>query len=109
MLLLSLALLFYNCSDNCNGENPRARIINNGTKEAKVQIKTSGGNTENINNVAPGTTSEYRGYAPGEIEFTITVSNVDYKQKVNMGTCFEYDIAIDANNVITTAARDRND
>jgi hypothetical protein len=106
---LMLLFAFTNCSKKCDNENPRARIFNLGTKDAKVQIKTSGGNTENLNNVAPGTVSEYRSYAAGLIEFTISVSNVDYKKVVVMGNCFEYDIAIDANNNITAVGRDRND
>src|SRR3954453_7880833 len=66
----------------CKGEQPRARITNNGTKVASVQIKTTDGNTENINNVAPGTSSDYKSYAAGEITFTITVDKVNYVKAV---------------------------
>ena len=38
------------CSE-CDNENPRARVSNMGTDDVSVQIKTSGGNTENINNI----------------------------------------------------------
>lgn len=93
----------------CRNEDPRARIINNGTQKASVQIKTSGGNTVNINNIDPGTASEYSSYAPGQVTFTITVSSNDYVLVVDMAECFEYDIAIDANNVVTSTPTDRND
>lgn len=96
------------CSDKCKDDSPSARIINNGTDKASVQIKTSNGNTVNINNVDPGTASPYASYAAGDVEFTITVNAIDYKDTVAMANCYNYDIAIDANNVITTSAIDRN-
>lgn len=96
------------CS-KCKNEDPSARIINNGTEKASVQIKTSGGSTTNINNVDPGTSSDYASYAAGSVTFTITVSSNDYVETVQMEDCFNYDIAIDANNTITTTAVDRND
>lgn len=108
MLALLFALSFSSC-DKCDEEDPRARIINNGTQKASVQIKTSGGNTVNINNVDPGTASPYSSYAPGIVTFTIVVNNVNYVKAVEMKDCFEYDIAIDANNTITSTPIDRND
>lgn len=104
--LLSMTL---NSCKKCKNEDPRARIINNGTEQASVQIKTSGGNTININNVPAGTASEYGSYAPGQVTFTITVSSSDYVKVVEMGDCFDYDIAIDANNNIILTPIDRND
>ena len=98
---------FSSCK-KCKGEDPSAKIINNGTKKASVQIKTSGGNTVNINNVDPGTSSPSSTYAPGEVVFTITVDNVNYVDTVAMSQCFDYTIAIDGNNVITSTAIDRN-
>ncbi|MFC6998945.1 hypothetical protein [Rufibacter roseus] len=108
-LLLLLATISITSCDKCDGENPKARIINNGTKEASVQIKTSGGNTENLNNVPVGQTSEYRSYNPGHIVFTVTVDKVDYVEEVHMDECHDYSIAIDRNNNISTSTIDRND
>lgn len=94
---------------NCSNEDPQARIINNGTSKASVQIKTSGGNTVNINNVDPGTASAYASYAPGTVVFTITVASNDFEETVVMNQCFDYDISINAQNIITTTAIDRNE
>jgi len=105
----SLFALVLNSCIECDGENPRARIINNGTKEVSVQIKTSGGNTENLNNVDAGKTSDYRNYSPGIITFTLKVDKDEYVKEVEMGTCYEYDIEIDSDNNITTSSTDRND
>src|SRR6185295_16143445 len=95
-----LALIVSSLSSckKCKGEDPRARIVNNGTDKASVQIKTSGGNTVNINNVDQGTTSFYESYAPGSVTFTITIKGVNYVINVVMEKCFEYDINIDSAN-----------
>ena len=93
----------------CKNEDPRAKIINNGTQKASVQIKTSNGNTVNINNVDPGTESVYSSYAAGQVTFTITVSNADYVKTFVMDQCFDYNIAIDENNNITSLPIDRNE
>lgn len=107
--ILGVSLLSQTACDECDGENPRARIVNSGTKDASVQIKTSGGNTENLNNVASGTTSDYRSYSAGLTTFTISVDKVDYVKSLEMSNCYEYEIKIDANNNITTSAVDRNE
>ncbi len=106
--LVLLTVSLNSCKD-CDGENPRARIINNGTTDVSVQIKTSGGNTENLNNVGAGITSDYRSYSAGKITFTISVNKVIYLTDVDMSSCYEYDIIIDSNNIITTNSTDRND
>ena len=104
----SLSFATSGCSKKCKGEDPRARITNNGTQKASVQVKTSGGNTVNINNVDPGTSSDYSNYSPGQVTFTITVSNVNYVKTTDVNTCFQYDIIIDRANVITVNGTDRN-
>lgn len=111
-ILLSVILFtvaITSCS-KCRNEDPRARIINNGTDKTSVQIKTSGGNTENINNIEVGTTSDYRSYAPGDVMFTVSVgNNSPFVQTVVMDECFEYDIVIGPNNTILSTPRDRNE
>ena len=108
IIFIGLFAITMNSCQKCKDEDPRARIINNGTQKASVQIKTSGGNTVNINNVDPGTSSAYSNYAPGQATFTITVKSVDYVKTFDMGKCYEYDIAIDANNNVTSTPIDRN-
>ena len=93
----------------CKDEDPRARITNNGTQRASVQVQTSGGNTVNINNVDPGASSDYANYAAGNATFTLKINNVDYAKTLNVSKCHEYTVAIDRNNVITVTDNDRND
>lgn len=97
------------CKKGCDGEDPKARIINNGTHKASVQIKTSGGNTVNINDVDAGSSSAFSSYAEGETKFTLKVSNVDYVKTVSMGQCYDYDITIDSNNNITVTPSSREE
>jgi hypothetical protein len=108
LLFAGVAALGITSCKKCKNEDPRARITNNGTNKASVQIKTSNGNTVNINNVDPGTSSDYASYAAGTVTFTITVNGNTYEKTVDMQECYEYDIAIDQNNTITSTPHDRN-
>jgi hypothetical protein len=106
-LLIVLAGLFTIAMNSCKKtelQDPKARIINNGTQKASVQIKTTNGNTVNINNVDPNTSSAYSSYAAGQVTFTITVSNNNYVKTLDIGKGYNYDIAIDATNNITSIA-----
>lgn len=98
------------CSDHCKNERPRAKITNNGTDKASVQIKTSGGNTENINNIESGQVSDWRSYAAGATEFTVAIQNVspDTMISVYMLECWEYDIQIDSLNRVSSIPLERD-
>lgn len=104
LLIISFSIVFTCCSDNCDGENPIVQLFNNGTGKADIQIKTSGGNTENINNIEPGFYSGKRSFSPGEIEFTIAINGVDdpieYFLIINF--CTEYLILINDDNTVTS-------
>ena len=108
IVLTGLFALTINGCKKCKDEDPSARIINNGTQKADVQVKTSGGNTININNIAPGAASSYSSYASGQVTFTINVASVNYVKTVDAAKCYDYDIAIDASNNITVTSIDRN-
>src|SRR5687768_7312224 len=109
-VLIGLVFIFgLESCKKCKKEDPRARVINQASQKASVQIKTSGGNTVNMNNVQPGSTSDYASYAAGDVVFTISVGNkTDVVTSVNMEKCYEYDIAIDENGVVHATAFDRN-
>lgn len=107
-MTLIVALQLITSCKKCKNEDPSARIVNNGTEKASVQIKTTGGNTVNINNIEPGTASPYSSYAPGITTFTIVVGNNELVETVKMEECFNYDIIIDSNNNILTKTYDRN-
>jgi hypothetical protein len=109
LLLAIVVLTGFNSCKKCKNEDPRANITNNGTNDASVQIMTSGGNTVNINNIAVGTTSEYASYEPGVVTFTVKITGTDYVKTVEMLTCYEYNIVIDANNNIISTPHDRNE
>ena len=97
LLLLGAAVILGTGCKKCRNENPRARIVNNGTDKVSVQIMTSGGNTVKINNIMPGTVSEYASYEEGNVQFTIAfqVAN-DTTLTVPMDECWEYEIVVDA-------------
>jgi len=98
------------CSDDCNLENPTVRLVNYGTAKADIQIKTSGGNTENINNIQPGSSSPSRSFAPGEIEFTITIQGepAPVVYQLNVFFCMDYTVSINPDNSISATGEQRN-
>lgn len=108
--VLFITIGFTGCSNSCNSEQPRARINNNGTDKASVQIKTSAGNTENINNIETGQISDWRSYAAGDIEFTVAIQGVsgDTVMVVSMTECWEYDIIIDSLNHVSSLPHERD-
>ena len=108
LVIAGISFTSLNSCKKCSGEDPRARIINNGTNKASVQIKTSGGNTVNINNVDKGTTSALSSYAPGLVTFTVAIENINYEIKVQMDKCYDYDIKIDGSNNISSTSTNRN-
>lgn len=112
LLAFVFTLVIISCSKKCDNEQPRARVLNNGTSSVSVGIKTSNGNTVNINNVDPQTGTPNVSYAAGNIVFTITVTvngkKSDFVKEVAVGNCYDYEISIDSNNVISVKATDRN-
>ena len=110
-VILSLtAVLCFSCSDECEGENPSVQLVNNASAKADIQIKTSGGNTENINNVEPGTTSVRKEFAPGEIEFTINIKDVPdpLVYKLTVIHCYDYTVTINPDNTVSGSQKERD-
>jgi hypothetical protein len=108
LILLFLSMfIFTACDDGCEKGNPSVVLVNNATEKADIQIKTSGGNTENINNVQPGTSSDKRTFNPGEIEFTVTIQGVQDPIEYVLATsyCTEYTVTINEDNTVTGSGR----
>lgn len=110
LLLISLFICFslIGC-DSCDGENPSVQLVNNGTGKADIQIKTSGGNTENMNNIEPGTSSERRTFVRGDIEFTISIQGIqdDIVYVLQADYCNDYTVTINPNNSVTSSSLER--
>ncbi|WP_348744304.1 hypothetical protein [Tenacibaculum sp. 190524A05c] len=107
LLIIMSSTIFTGCSE-CNNENPRARVTNLGSEEVSVQVKTTGGNTENINNIEPGKASEFRSYSPGQVTYTIVLkNNEEIVEEVEMGFCADYEIIVDQDNEVRTTSTDR--
>ena len=71
LIAVALAVSLFSCSDP--EDPPRFRIRNDRTAKVNVQIKTSGGNTININDVQGGQSTGYQEAAAGRIDATATI------------------------------------
>ncbi|MCU0412092.1 MAG: hypothetical protein MUF82_06140 [Bacteroidetes bacterium] len=72
ILIIALLAVIGGCSSDPDAP-PRFRVKNDRSTDASLKVQTSGGNTININNVAPGTTSAYQDVAPGQVDVTVTI------------------------------------
>lgn len=109
LIFFCACISFIGC-DSCEGENPSVQLINNGTGKADIQIKTSGGNTENINNIEPGTSSERRNFESGNIEFTISIQGVndDVVYVLPADYCHDYTVTINPDNTVSSSGDERD-
>jgi hypothetical protein len=106
---LCLSLIFLTAGCGCKGESPTVTLVNNTATKANIQIKTSNGNTENINNVDPGWRSAARPFASGSIEFTIAIQGVvdPIVYTLPVGDCTDYVLLINADNTVSVQRKDR--
>ena len=68
-----LAGMLLGCSTDPEDVPPKFRVHNERSTNASLQVKTSGGNTININNVQSGQTTEYQEVAEGIVQVTVTI------------------------------------
>lgn len=108
LLILVVLFSFILMSCGCDEENPEARITNNGTGKASVQIQTSGGNTVNINNIEVGATSAWTSFSPGNCTFTVAIQGVadPIVKVINLTYCKRYEIKVNSNNTISFTTSD---
>ncbi|WP_299679660.1 hypothetical protein [uncultured Tenacibaculum sp.] len=108
IFFISLMLIMQSCS-SCDNENPTARVTNQGTDDVSVQVKTSGGNTENINNIASGQSSVTTSYAPGEITYTVVLKNgTELVKKIDVNFCEDYVVIVKSDNTIDITSTPRD-
>ncbi|WP_460218827.1 hypothetical protein [Psychroserpens sp. MEBiC05023] len=96
-----------NNQDPCSGQDPQARITNNGTVNVTLQIATIDGTVlHTVQDLAPGNSSSYLMFAEGDIIFNIsknTTGIADEKVVYAMGECMSFDIEVDTDNYLTNA------
>ncbi|MCB0280751.1 MAG: hypothetical protein KDD94_14675, partial [Calditrichaeota bacterium] len=104
------SLIFVNSCGSCDDEQSSVRLINNGSGKADIQVKTSGGNTININNVLVGESSDQKTFAAGNVEFTITIqgANDPLVYNLTVENCKDYLLTIKNDNTISAAITDRD-
>jgi len=64
---------------------------------ADIQIKTSGSNTENINNIEPGKSSKKRSFTHSKIEFTIAIKDAPEPIEYQIYTAYFNDYTVTIN------------
>ena len=108
LFLSALVLFLSGCG--CKDEPPAVTLVNHGSAKASIQIKTSNGNTENINNVDPGWSSGERRFAAGSIEFTVTIQGVldPVVYSLSVEDCMDYVVSINPDNSVSASHEERD-
>ncbi|MDP2302419.1 MAG: hypothetical protein Q8N03_08350 [Ignavibacteria bacterium] len=75
ILFLGIIILSVGCADD---PDPKFRILNDRSEKANVQIKTTGGNTININDVSSGQITDYQTAAEGNVEVTAVIQGESF-------------------------------
>jgi hypothetical protein len=78
-VVLGIAILACGCSN----DPPQFRVMNQNQAKANVQVKTTGGNTININDVQPGKATEYQSANEGLIEATASIQGEQVSPSVS--------------------------
>ena len=92
-------MIFSGCN-KCNNENPTARVVNNGTSSASLQITASNGDVISITDLGSGLVSSSESYWPGTTVVNCTVDGVQLTETVEMSECTSYDLTINSQNEI---------
>lgn len=87
--IIFLAVTFIACSD----ESPSFRVKNERPTKANVQIKTVN-NTINLNDVQPGTVTNYQDVAEGKVEITAVIQNENVSPTTNFNASNNYNYTI---------------
>ena len=106
--LLVLVCFLSGCG--CDNEPPSVTLKNSSPAKASIQIKTSNGNTENINNVDPGWQSDRRTFAAGNIEFTVSIQGVTdpVVYSILISNCTDYVVSVNPDSTVTSSHVDRD-
>jgi len=89
---------------DCSGQDPQARITNNGTISITLQIASIDGTIlHNVENIAAGSASGFLTFAPEEVIFNISKNTTgiqDDKVVFMMDQCMSFDMELGADNYL---------
>ena len=88
---------------NCSGDNPEARITNNGSVSVDLDIFNEDGDIVGfVHNLAPGNTSNWISFPPGDILFAVSNDTYeDEKVVYTMTTCMIFDMEFESDNSLS--------
>lgn len=88
---------------SCNGQDPKARITNNGTVDVDLEIYDVDGNIiASEYGVEPGHQSSWKDFACGEISFLVANGSADKLIVIEMSTCMKFDMEVGPNNQLVS-------
>lgn len=109
--IFSIALLMVLISSctKCNNEDPTARVLNNGSASANLQLTASDGDIVSITELGTGLISSVKSYSPGTTTLNGTIDGVQLSETIEMSECVSYDITISSQNKIVVFSTNKNE
>lgn len=87
----------------CNGQNPKAKITNNGSIDVNLEIyNESGVLVGHEYGIEPGGHSDWMTFVVGETSFVVSNVNADKVIVLDMDTCMTYEMVVGTNNQLTS-------
>jgi hypothetical protein len=103
--IMVLAGMFLACGDDNSENAPRYRVQNLQAGTINVSMKTSDGNTVNINNVVSGATTDWRTMTTGTNEATSSAFTNDCEFISSKGK--QYTVQVQVNQTATIQTEDQ--
>ncbi len=100
-------MIFSSCA-KCNNEEPTARVLNNGSTAANVQITASNGDIISITELSSGLISSVKSYSAGNASINASIDGSQLSQSLNMEECVSYDITITSENEIVVFSQEKD-
>ncbi|NRD23438.1 hypothetical protein HNV10_09325 [Winogradskyella litoriviva] len=90
----------------CDNEDPKTRVVNNGTVSFNLEVLTADGSTVvSILNIPPNSTTSWASFSENEVMFSLKGSNfnvADDKVLIQMDNCMAYEIEVNGSNEIVS-------
>jgi hypothetical protein len=98
--------LLFQSNASCIDDDPKTRVINNGTIAFALEVVTLDGTVVvNIPNIPPNTTTSWANFAEGDYIFSLeslSSTVTDDKVLLTMNQCMAFEIEVDSNNEIVS-------
>lgn len=105
VVFLLISIIFMGAFIGCSEEAPSVRVYNERSTKANVQIKSSTGNTINLNDVEAGQTTVFQNVTEGGMECTAVIQSEAISPTIVFNAANDYNYTIVVGNTTPPTLR----